>query len=1810
MSNEQKLLDYLKRVTADLHETRERLRVAEASTGAPVAIVSMACRYPGGANSPEELWQLVADEVDAITPLPADRGWGNAAGEGGFMDDAGHFDAEFFGITPREALAMDPQQRVLLEVAWETLERARLDPSAMRGSRTGVFVGGTTSGYGLDGSADPEQTQGYVLTGSAPSVLSGRLAYMLGLEGPALTVDTACSSSLVALHLAMQSLRRGECDIALAGGVTVLANLAVLVDASGIDVSASQARCKAFGEGADGTVFAEGAGLVALELLSDAQRNGHEVLAVLQGSAINQDGASNGLTSPSTAAQQRVIREALAAATLTPADVDAVEAHGTGTALGDPIEATALLTTLGQGRPDDRPLYLGSIKSNIGHSQAAAGIAGLIKMVYAIRHGLLPRTLHVERPTSHVDWSTGSVEVLTQARPWPETGRPRRAGVSSFGLSGTNAHVIVEQPPAVERIARPDRRIPAAVPWLLSAKSPAALRAQAARLHACVESETELDPVDVGYSLLTTRSLLPHRAVLSAATAKDFSEQLAALADGEPVPGTVQGSALLSDGKPVFVFSGQGSQWPGMGAALLTESQVFAASVRRCEEAFASYVDFSVTDVLNGVEGAASMERLDVVQPVLFTMMVSLAALWRSYGIEPAAVVGHSQGEIAAAHEAGALTLDDAARIVALRSRALTHIAGRGAMASVSLPHDELTALVERWDGLSVAAVNGPALGTVAGDPAALDELLQVCEDRQIRCRRIPGAPGAGHSPQVEPLRDDLLADLAPIRPVSTDVAFYSTVTGTRVDTAELTAEYWYGNMRQPVLFEPAVRQLFADGHNLVIESTPHPVLRNALHEVADHSASDEVVVVGTLRRDQGGLRQFLAALGEAHVNGAAIDWPVAFEGTEPEPVSLPPYPFQRKRYWHEPASAQDAPHGGDPIAERFWGLVADEDLGALSDLLETTDRDALAAVLPALSRWRRQRTEERTVESWRYRVEWRPVTLGARATLGGDWLVLSPAEGGDTATAIVRVLTERGARVHELSPAASELTREALAARLSGLDGLDGIVSLLAFDADSRPSHPRFLPASADAVLALVQALGDSGLDAPLWTVTRNAVAVGTGDAPVDPVQASVWGLGFSAALEHPARWGGLVDLTPAPTERMLHALADVLAGGAEDQVALRAGGAFGRRLVHASVADVPPRRYRPNGTVLITGGTGALGGHVARWLAAEGAQHLVLTSRRGRESPGADELAAELAKLGAKVTVAACDVADRESLVDLLDTLPPLSAVVHTAGIAPSIPLEETTPEVLAEVYAGKVTGAELLDELLADTALDAFVLFSSCAGVWGGIGQAAYAAANAHLDALAQRRRARGLSACSVAWGGWDGGGLGDSPFRELMARRGLRSMQPELAVRALAQALDQDDTTLAITDMDWSAFAPVFTTTRPSTLLAELPEATLVSDTDPAESTASRADLAERLRALPPAERLPFVVEVVRSVAAAVLGYSDADSFEPDGKLIEAGFDSVTAVDLARRLSARIGQRVRTTAVFEFGTPVELAGHLLSLVGEQSSEQGAAKPGTLSVLYERAGELGRVDDFIALLNTAATFLPTFDGADDLAVDSAPVRMAEGSGRTRLVCVPPFVGKTGPQTYARFAGGLRDQRDVFVLPLLGFRTGEPLPASAEALLDVHLAGLREHVGQEPFALVGYSSGGVIAHALAARLENEGTRPEAVILLDTYSQLDREAMDDAMDDTWRGLIERDRTADDAWGEAWLTAMGRYFNLDWTVQPIDAPTLLVRASDPLGAGGQPTWPLPHTTLDVEGNHFRIMEDLGADTARAVDRWLTEVIEC
>lgn len=879
----------------------------------PIAIVGMSCRFPGGVDSPEALWQMVADGRDVISDFPADRGWDLAdlfdpdpdarhksyARTGGFVDGVADFDPAFFGIAPSEALAMDPQHRMLLELSWEALERAGIDPTGLRGSATGVFAGLIVQGYGMLA----EEIEGYRLTGMTSSVASGRVSYVLGLEGPAVSVDTACSSSLVALHMAVQSLRTGECDLALAGGATVNATPTVFVEFSRHRGLAPDGRCKAYAGAADGVGWSEGGAILVVERLSDAQRLGHPVLAVVRGSAVNQDGASNGLTAPNGPSQQRVVRAALANAGLSAADVDVVEGHGTGTMLGDPIEAQALLASYGQDRTE--PLWLGSVKSNMGHTQAAAGVAGVIKMVQAMRHEMLPATLHVDAPSPHVDWSAGSVSLLSEAQPWPADGRARRAGVSSFGISGTNAHIIVEAAPngAPQRDAAP---VLPAVPWVVSAKSAAALRGQATRLAEHLRTQ-ELDVADVAWSL-AGRATFEHRAVVVGGDRDSLLSGLDELA-GDDVLTVIRGSAQPS-GKTVFVFPGQGSQWVGMGVELLDTAPVFAQYIDACAAAFAEFVDWSLTDVLRGAPGAPGLDRVDVVQPVLFAVMVSLTELWKSVGVRPDAVIGHSQGEIAAAYVAGALSLRDAAKVVTLRSKLLTGLAGPGGMVSIACGAEQVQELLAPFGNrIGIAAVNGRAAVVVSGEVAALQELIALCTDKELRTRRID-VDYASHSVEVEAIRAELTEVLSDIEPQSSRTAFFSTVTGNRLDTAGLDADYWYRNIRQTVELDQAVRSACGHGYRTFIESSPHPALIAGLEDTVNDclAGSADPIVIPTLGREDGGLQRFLSSAASAFVAGVSVDWRGVLDGAGL--VELPTYAFDRRRFWLAGEGATADAHG------------------------------------------------------------------------------------------------------------------------------------------------------------------------------------------------------------------------------------------------------------------------------------------------------------------------------------------------------------------------------------------------------------------------------------------------------------------------------------------------------------------------------------------------------------------------------------------------------------------------------------------------------------------------------------------------------------------------------------------------------------------------------------------------------------------------------------------------------------------------------------------------------------------------------------
>src|SRR5579875_2272540 len=863
----------------------------------PIAIVGMACRFPGGVDSPEGLWDMVAQGRDVMSEFPTDRGWDldglfnpdpdaphkSYTRYGGFVDDVAGFDAGFFGVSPTEALATDPQHRMLLELSWEALERAGIDPTSLRGSATGVFAGIIVQGYGMLA----EEIEGYRLTGMTSSVATGRVAYVLGLEGPAVSVDTACSSSLVALHMAVQSLRSGECDLALAGGATVNATPTVFVEFSRHRGLAPDGRCKPYAAAADGVGWSEGGGMLVVERLSDARRLGHPVLAVVRGSAVNQDGASNGLTAPNGPSQQRVVRAALANAGLAPADVDVVEGHGTGTTLGDPIEAQALLATYGQDRAEPgEPLWLGSIKSNMGHTQAAAGVAGVMKMVLALRHQVLPPTLHVDEPSPHVDWSAGAVSLLTEAQPWPADGKVRRAGVSSFGISGTNAHVIIEAaPPAPEQPGDEPVR-PPVVPWVVSAKSATALRSQAARLGEFISARPQLDPADVAWSL-AGRSALEHGAVVVGTDPETLLSGLGEVADGIAGAAAVQG--ITTTGKTTFVFPGQGSQWLGMGMGLHAAYPVFAEAFNTVVGELDRHLLRPLREVMWGHDENL-LNTTEFAQPALFAVEVALFRLLESWGMRPDYVMGHSVGELTAAHVAGVLSLENAAALVAARGRLMQALPAGGAMAAVQATEGEVRPLLS--EDVGIAAVNGPRSVVISGAEDAVTAVADQLREQGRRVHRL-AVSHAFHSPLMEPMIDEFRTVAAGLAAAQPTVPIISNLSGQVAGDDFGSAPYWARHIREPVRFADSIRFAHSAGANRFLEVGPGGGLTTSIEESLPDA---EPVSVPMLRKDRPEPASLTAAVAQAFVSGMAVDWRAMLPGGRF--VELPTYAFERRRFW------------------------------------------------------------------------------------------------------------------------------------------------------------------------------------------------------------------------------------------------------------------------------------------------------------------------------------------------------------------------------------------------------------------------------------------------------------------------------------------------------------------------------------------------------------------------------------------------------------------------------------------------------------------------------------------------------------------------------------------------------------------------------------------------------------------------------------------------------------------------------------------------------------------------------------------------
>ncbi|MGW1537732.1 type I polyketide synthase [Streptomyces aureus] len=1993
MADDTKVVEYLKWVTADLHRTRRRLEEVESGLHEPVAIVGMACRFPGGVTTPEQLWEMVADGREGIVPFPTDRGWdldllsGEGPGHsatlrGGFLHDVAGFDAAFFGISPREAVVLDPQQRLLLQTSWEAFERAGIDPASLRGSRTAAFVGTDGQDYASLVLDSVEDAEGHAGTGIAASAIAGRLSYTFGLEGPAVTVDTACSSSLVALHLAAQALRAGECDLALAGGVTVMSTALRFAGFTRQGALASDGRCKAFADAADGTGWSEGVGMFVVEKLSDAQRLGHPVWAVVRGSAVNQDGASNGFTAPNGPSQQRVIQQALASAGLSPGDVDVVEAHGTGTRLGDPIEAQSLLATYGQDR--ERPALIGSVKSNIGHTQAAAGAAGVIKAVMAMRHGVVPQTLHVDAPSSHVDWTQGAVRLATEATPWPETGRPRRAGVSSFGVSGTNAHTILEQAPA----QAPAETAPAApvTAWALSAKTAAALRDQVIALAERVRREPDWCAADVA-AALALRTRFEHRVAATGRTAHDLADALSTWAAGGAARGVVAGT--VQRGRLGIVFTGQGSQRLGMGRELYERFPVFAEAF----DAVVTELGTEVRDVMWGGD-ASALDLTRWSQPALFALEVALYRLVESWGVRPDVVGGHSLGEITAAHVAGVLSLPDACRLVTARAELMGALPQGGAMLAVSAAEADVVAVL--GEGAAVAAVNAPTATVVAGGTEAVERVAAVAAERGWKHKRL-SVSHAFHSALMDPMLDGFAAAIA-------DVTFTRPTIGL-VSGAPTDPGYWVRHVREPVRFLETVTTMAEGGVTTFIELGPDGTL-SAMIAATVESA----VTVPVLRPDRAEEESAVAALATLHTHGVAVDLRTVLPPTRP--ADLPTYPFQNVRYWPQARSATADVTGaglgavthpllgaaveladGDTVLTGRLSLgtqpwladhvVADTVVlpaAAFAELAfraadevgcDTVEELTIAAPLglPETGSVAVQVRVDAADERGRRRLgvfsrqdtigtAWLPHATGTLTTrsvsgeagVSGAALAWPPRDAesvdisghydgsgygpafqclrevwrvGDTVYAEVALphstgdaadfgvhpalldsvvqavafLPEAAGRVlapfsweeaalHASGPELLRVTVDWLGGDRVSIRAVDPtgrpVVSVASlalrepvaagpvrpesdwlFRLDWTPVDIAPVPGrrwsvlgadtfglglalahagcevlgngdTADAVLArrpdlvVAPVTGDSVQDAtasaldlltswladeraddvPLVLVTSGAV---TG---ADVPAAGVWGLVRAAQAENPGRFL-LLDIDDTEASRLLLAAAPGLLDEGETQAVLTDGVAAVARL--ARFAGVPElRAWDPDGTVLITGGTGGLGSALARHLVAErGVRKLLLVSRRGPEAPGARELAAHLTEQGADVVLVACDLTDRDAVAALLAGHP-VRSVVHTAGVLDDGVIGTLTPDRLATVLRPKVDAAQHLDELVGD--VDVFVLYSSLSGVTGGAGQGNYSAANAALDAIAARRRAAGRPALSLAWGAWaqDAGMTG--ALSEAEMRRMANSGSTPLTVAqgmALFDAASATDEALLV-PLAVKPGVKGGPATHPILRgLLRAPRRRAAADA----SEVSTTTLRERLSGLSAADQHTVLRELIVDYAAAVLGHADASDMDPERDFLEAGFDSLMSVELRNRLAGTVGLRLPGTVVLDHKTPTELArwlrGRLADHIGPTPTPTSGQSGDTVGTLYFDAVRAGKVDEGWELLKAVALTRPLFEAPAELEELPRPVTLADGPTGPRLICISSPVSVGGAHQYARLAAHFRGDRGVQALPLVGFAAGESLPGSARAITRAAAESVLHASDGDPFVLVGHSSGGALALAVAGLLESMwGVRADGVIMLDTLSL--RHEHEDSVD--YRQLARRFMGETDSAtvtvDSNRLSAMAHYLNRmsALEVAPTTSPTLLVRCSVPLLGDadtrvehGQQELLVPAQTIrTIDADHFSLAQRDSHVTATVMKEWL------
>jgi acyl transferase domain-containing protein/acyl carrier protein len=1460
-------------------------RPARNSLDEPIAVIGMGCRFPGGISGPESLWQFIVDRGCSIGQVPEER-WKpfeNGSPEvaaalarttrwGSYLSDIDAFDAEFFEITPNEAAKMDPQQRLLLEVAWEALEHAGIAPSSLRRSQTGVFAGSCTSEYGAIASGDLTQVDAWNNTGGAMSIIANRLSYFLDLRGPSVAVDTACSSSLVAIHLACQSLRTQDSHLAIAAGVNVLLSPAVFRGFDQAGALSPTGKCRAFDAAADGFVRGEGAGVVVLKRLTDAQRDGDRVLAVICGSAINQDGRSNGLMAPNPAAQMAVLKAAYTNAGMQPNEVDYVETHGTGTLLGDPIEARALGTVLGRGRPEDSPLLIGALKTNIGHTEAAAGIAGFIKAVLALQRGEIPPNQRFESPNPHIPFGDLRMKVVATQTDWPDTRHPRRAGVSSFGFGGTNAHVVLEQGQEVAPAPRVTSD-PGVSTLVVAGKTPQRVAATASALAEWMDGGgAEVALADVAHTLNHHRA---RQSKFGTVVARDRDHAVAglrALAAGQHAPGVVGPQESDEPGPgTVFVYSGRGSQWAGMGRQLLADEPAFAEAVAELEPVFVEQAGFSLHDVLaNGKE----LIGIEQIQLGLIGMQLTLTALWRSYGVHPDVVIGHSMGEVAAAVVAGALTPAEGLRVTATRSRLMAPLSGQGGMAMLGLDVAATEALIAEYPQVTLGIYNSPRQTVIAGPTDQIDELIARLRGQNRFASRV-NIEVAPHNPAMDALQPAMRAELADLVPQVPTIPIISTTYEDLDRRASFDAEHWATNMRNPVRFQQAITAAGTD-HHTFIEISAHPLLTQAISETL-HSAQhgSKYTSVGSLQRNSDDTIAFRTSLNTVRTTHP----PQTPHPPEPH-TQIPTTPWHHTRHWLDTtAIARQA-------SESFKNNGSAQPTGTGGPL-----------------------------DDWSYQLSWSAMPLpGPGLTAAAEsrrWLVI-----GDQ-----QLATQLGADTLAADAGPAELA--------ASLGDVDHVLYAPGVDGDSFDvglSYQLF-----DQVRRLAAVMADGTSSAKLVMVTRNAQPVAEGDR-ANPAHGLLWGLGRTLALEHPEIFGAIVDFDASVPAQVVarHLLEEVDNSDGEDQVVYRRGARHVARLQRRMLPTESPVTLDADTSQLVIGATGNIGPHLIRQLAQMGAKTIVAVSR----NPGSrlHELTQSLAEVGTSLVTVAADATDEAAMSALFDRfgndLPPLQGIYLAAFAGQPVLLSEMTDEDVRAMFAPKLDAAALLHRLsmgTSATSLRHFVLFSSISGLTGSRWLAHYTATSGYLDAMAYARRVMGVPATTVNWGLWKS--LADTDeSSQVSVGSGLLPMDDEIAIGALPYVMSPAaGVHSVVVEADWPLLADTYRARGSLHIVDDLLPA-------PGETTLADSEFRIALRDCEPERRHTLLFDQVAKVAAKAMGLPPAESLDPSTGFFQLGMDSLMSAMLRRSLSEDLAEPLPVSVIFDYPTVYSLTDYLATVLPE--------------------------------------------------------------------------------------------------------------------------------------------------------------------------------------------------------------------------------------------------------------------------------------